>query len=62
MRQITDVGYSFSPDGRLTVVVDPSRIIRLVEFETGRTLARLESPDLCGVRTSPSAPTARDWW
>jgi eukaryotic-like serine/threonine-protein kinase len=39
----------FSPDGRIVVVVDPSRIIRLVELATGRTLARLESPDLPGV-------------
>jgi tetratricopeptide (TPR) repeat protein len=31
------------------VVVDPSRIIRLVELATGRTLAQLESPDLCGT-------------
>jgi eukaryotic-like serine/threonine-protein kinase len=49
VRQITDVGVFFSPDGRLTVIVDPSRVIRLVEIETGRTLARLASPDLCGV-------------
>ncbi len=45
----TDVGGCFSPDGRLVVVVEPSRVIRLVEIETGRTLARLESPDLCGI-------------
>ena len=32
-----------SPDGG----PDASRVIRLVETETGRTLARLESPDLC---------------
>ena len=44
-----DVGGCFSPDGRLMVVVDASRVIRLVETETGRTLARLESPDLCDV-------------
>jgi len=49
VRQITDVGYFFSPDSKLVVVVDPSRVIRLVEIETGRTLARLASPDLCGV-------------
>ena len=49
MRQIGDGGGCFSPDGRLVVVQDASRVIRLVETETGRTLARLESPDLCSV-------------
>ncbi len=47
-RQIRGIA-GFSPDGRLVVVADPNRIIRLVELATGRTLARLESPDLCGV-------------
>ncbi len=46
-RQIGGHGYDFSPDGRLMVVQDDSKIFRLVETETGRTLARLESPDLC---------------
>ena len=46
----------FSPDGRLAVVVDPSRVIRLVELETGRTLARLASPDLCGVQGVAFSP------
>ena len=40
-------GLCFSPDGRLVVVQDASKVLRLVETETGRTLARLESPDLC---------------
>ncbi len=48
-RQIGGVGLCFSPDSRLVVVAEPSRVLRLVETETGRTLARLESPDLCGV-------------
>ena len=56
VRQITDVGRYFSPDGRLMVVVDPSRVIRLVEIETGRTLARLASPDLCGVQNVAFSP------
>jgi serine/threonine protein kinase/WD40 repeat protein/tetratricopeptide (TPR) repeat protein len=55
-RQITEVGRCFSPDGRLTVVIDPSRVIRLVEIETGRTLARLASPDLCGVQNVAFSP------
>ncbi len=44
-RRIGDAGGCFSPDGRLIVVHDASKVIRLVETETGRTLARLESPD-----------------
>ncbi len=42
-------GYGFSPDGRFLLVLDAKRILHLVEPETGRTVARLESPDLCGV-------------
>jgi len=44
--KIGGVGWCFSPDGRLLVASDPSKVLRLVETETGRTLARLESPDL----------------
>jgi eukaryotic-like serine/threonine-protein kinase len=46
-RRIGGSGGGFSPDGRLVVVQEASKVIRLVETETGRTLARLESPDLC---------------
>jgi WD40 repeat protein len=52
-------GKCFSPDGRLVVVQDASRIIRLVEIETGRTLARLESPDLCSVAATFSPDGSR---
>ena len=48
-RKIGGHGHGFSPDGRLVVVQDASKVIRLVESATGRTLARLESPDLCDV-------------
>ena len=61
-RQIGGGDCCFSPDGRLVVVADASKVIRLVETETGRTLARLESPDLCDVHGRPSAPTGRAWW
>src|SRR5579885_890309 len=46
----------FSPDGRLVIVKDASKALRLVETETGRTLARLESPDLCDVGTAAFSP------
>jgi hypothetical protein len=42
-------GSCFSPDGQLIVAVDAKHVFGLVETEMGRTLARLESPDLCGV-------------
>jgi WD40 repeat protein len=35
----------FSPDSRLAVIRDVSSALVLIEIETGRTLARLESPD-----------------
>ena len=52
-------GAGFSPDGRLIVVQEASKVIRLVETETGRTLARLESPDLCVWRAAFSPDGSR---
>jgi serine/threonine protein kinase/WD40 repeat protein/tetratricopeptide (TPR) repeat protein len=49
-------GLAFSPGGHLLVVQDASAIVRLVDTSTGRTVARLESPDLHvagGVTFSP---------
>jgi serine/threonine protein kinase/WD40 repeat protein len=46
----------FSPDGRLVVTMDSNRVLGLVETETGRTLARLESPDLCAVQFATFSP------
>jgi serine/threonine protein kinase/WD40 repeat protein/Flp pilus assembly protein TadD len=48
-RQIGGRGLCFSCDGNLILVQDASKVLRLAEPDTGRTLARLESPDLCGV-------------
>jgi len=53
---IGGTGWGFSPDGRSVVVVDPSRVIRLVEIETGRTLAQIVSPDLCEVQWVAFSP------
>jgi WD40 repeat protein/tetratricopeptide (TPR) repeat protein len=48
-REIDGTGYCFSADGALFVLQDSSRKIHLIETETGRSLARLESPDLCSI-------------
>jgi tetratricopeptide (TPR) repeat protein len=55
-RRIDGIGLAFSPDGRLLVVQDASKVLRLVETETGRTLARLESPDECAVQWATFSP------
>ncbi len=44
-RGLGGTGLCFSPDSRLVVLLDRSKIIRLVEAETGRVIAGLESPD-----------------
>ena len=46
----------FSPDGRLGVVQDASKVLGLVEIATGRTLARLESPDLHSMKSATFSP------
>ncbi len=46
-RQGQEVGCWFTPDGRLTAALDPNHVISLIDFETGRTIARLASPDQC---------------
>ncbi len=74
VRRIGGRGFAFSPDGRILAVQDPSKVIRLVEVESGRTLARLESPDLCEVQdavfgtdgarlvvTTPDGPAVHVW-
>jgi len=49
-------GNCFSPDGRMVVVTDADKVQGLVEAETGRTLARLESPDQCRVWGAAFSP------
>ncbi len=56
VRQIGGTGCCFSPDGRLLVVQDADKVLRLVEVETGRTVARLESPDSCDVGWATFSP------
>jgi serine/threonine protein kinase/WD40 repeat protein len=55
-RQIGGAGLCFSPDGTLVGVKDATRAIRLVEIDTGRILARLESPDLCEAHGASFSP------
>ena len=55
-RQIGNRGLCFSADGRLVVVVDASNVLHLVETETTRTLARLESPDACDAKFATFSP------
>jgi len=55
-RRIGGDGRCFSPDGRLLVVVDATRVIRMVETETGHTVARLESPDVCNASGASFSP------
>jgi len=45
VRQFDGQFRCFSADGRLMLLLDASKVLRLVEIETGTTLARLESPD-----------------
>ena len=49
-RRISGEGLCFSPDGRLLLVQETNKALLLVEAETGRKVARLESPDLCPVQ------------
>jgi serine/threonine protein kinase/WD40 repeat protein/tetratricopeptide (TPR) repeat protein len=55
-RVIGGSGLCFSADGRQLVVQDLDSILRLVETDTGRTIARFESPDLCAAGWGTFSP------
>ncbi len=55
-RQIGGRGLCFSTYGRQLVVEDADKVLRLAETETGRTVARLQSPDLCDVLNATFSP------
>jgi WD40 repeat protein/tetratricopeptide (TPR) repeat protein len=55
-QKVGGAGLCFSEDGRMVVVKDESRVLRLVETNTGRTLANFESPDLCDVWGATFSP------
>jgi len=59
VRQIEGTFCCFSPDGRLGIVQDTSKVLGLVEIATGRTLARLESPDQYSVGATFSPDGSR---
>ena len=54
-RRISGEGLCFSPDGRLLLVQETNKPLLLVEAETGRKVARFESPDLCPVQQQGAA-------
>ncbi len=49
-------GLCFSPDGRFLVVEDADRVMRLLETDSGRTVARFESPDLPTAGSATFSP------
>jgi WD40 repeat protein len=49
-------GRCFSPNGRLVVVMDADNALRLVEASSGRSVARLESPDSCNALCARFSP------
>ncbi len=55
-RRFGGEGRCFSPDGRLVVVMDADKALRLVETDSGRTVARLESPDSCNAFLATFSP------
>ncbi|MFI5457674.1 MAG: protein kinase [Isosphaerales bacterium] len=55
-REIGGEGLCFTPDGQMLLVRDPDKILRLVETETGNTIARLTSPDLGDVWGATFSP------
>ena len=55
-RQLGGYGLCFSADSRLVALLDASKVVRLVEVETGRVIARLESPDMSDVGYAAFSP------
>ena len=55
-RRFAGMGLGFSPDGRMALIKEPSKVLWLVEAETGRPIARLESPDRSDVGSAAFSP------
>jgi WD40 repeat protein len=56
VRELGGTGLCFSPDSRLVALLDASRIVRLVEAETGRLIARIESLESSEVLWATFSP------
>jgi WD40 repeat protein/Tfp pilus assembly protein PilF len=56
VRRFDGAGRAFSPDGHLVAVQDAGKALRLVETDTGRTLAKLTSPDACDTICAVFSP------
>jgi serine/threonine protein kinase/WD40 repeat protein len=50
-------GIAFSADGSQLLVQESSKLLRLIDTETGRLITRLESPDLCTLEALGAAFT-----
>jgi eukaryotic-like serine/threonine-protein kinase len=55
-RELPGDGLCFSPDSRFVATVDSSRVIHLVEADSGHTIARLESPSSSNADTATFTP------
>ena len=55
-RELGGMGLCFSNDSRLLALQDASKVIRLVEVETGRVIAQLEGPDLSDIAWATFSP------
>ncbi len=55
-QRVSGRGYGFSPDQSHLLLLDPTKVLRLVEVETGRTIARLESADLSSIASATFSP------
>ncbi len=56
VRQIDGVFRCMSADGRMAVIMEASKVLKLVEIESARTLARLESPGLNATGMATFSP------
>ena len=55
-RELSGAGLCFSRDSRMVAILDPSRLIHLVEAESGRVIARLECPGSANVGEAAFTP------
>jgi hypothetical protein len=56
VRKIAGTALTFSPDGRLLAVYDSNKVVRLVEVETGHSLAGFENLSSCTPASAAFSP------